>query len=215
MKKFLILVIAVVYSTVTVAQQETTDPKSRGMVGMVSAGGNISQFTGEGKERPAGTKLGYQIGLTTYSTKMFTIQPGIFLANKGGKAAGNTVNLNYLQVPVNMLFNFRVDNEWRVILGAGLYVSLGLWGNWHDGTNQTSIKFFDKEDPYRAYDFGWQIFGGAQWGRYIATIGIQPGLARIKAIQENGENTNKGRKVHNNSFTFGLSYILTDPFYNR
>ncbi|MDR0437604.1 MAG: PorT family protein [Bacteroidales bacterium] len=210
MKKIIILVIAVAYSTVTIAQ-ETTEQEPRRTIGMVTAGGNISQFTGEDKIRPAGTKLGYQVGFTTYSTRMFTIQPGIFLANKGGKEDGNTVNLNYLQAPVNMVFNFRVDDEWRVILGAGLYASLGLWGNWHDGTNQTPIKFFDKEDPHRAYDFGWQIFGGAQWGRYIATLGIQPGLARIKAIQQNGENTNKGQKVHNNSFTFSVAYLLANP----
>ena len=169
-------------------------------------GGNISHFRGADIGSLDGSKFGYQIGITTYSNRLFSIQPGVFLTNKGASDGNNTVSLNYLQVPVNAMLGYNIDEDWRVIVGVGLYGALGLFGRMQ---NDDRINFFNQNrDPYRMLDFGWQFVLGTHWGRWGARIVYQPGFWRVTNGREGNAYTGDSRRVFNTSFMFGISYTL-------
>ena len=194
MKKIITLVAAMAFATTTFSQWS------------INAGGNVSQFTG--KDAQGGTKFGYQFGFTTYSTKLFSVQPGLFLIGKGGKYANNNISLNYLQIPVNLMLGYNVNEELRIVAGAGLYGSIGLWGK----KGNDKINFFDVTDRFKALDFGWQFVIGAQWGRYGLRLNYQPALIGVRGSWDTGKSDFSGSryKAFNNSFTFGVSYTFGD-----
>jgi hypothetical protein len=201
MKKILTLVAAITLATTTFSQWS------------IHAGGNISQFAGA-DNTTGSTKFGYQIGFTTYSNKLFSIQPGVYLINKGAKEGKTAVSLNYLQIPVNFLLGYNITEEFRLVAGAGLYAGLGLWGSEkHDGQNKKKIEFFNQNDKYKALDLGWQFVIGGQWNRYGVRLSYQPGFTKVMGNPryENGKVINykePGPREYNNSFTFSVSYTL-------
>ena len=197
MKKIITFVAAMAFATTAFSQFS------------IHAGGNVSQFTG--KDALGSTKLGYQIGITTYSNKLFSVQPGLFLINKGAKHGSVTTNLNYLQLPVNLMLGYNINEDLRLVAGAGLYAALGLWGNVE--TNQVNkIEFFSQNDPFKAFDLGWQFVLGAQWGRYGVRLSYQPGFTRVNGNWNPDKNdySNRGPHAFNNSFKFGVSYTFGD-----
>jgi len=202
MKKILTLVVAIAITTTTFSQWT------------INAGGNISQFAGV--DAQGSTKFGYQIGATTYSNKLFSVQPGIFLINKGAKDVGTTASLSYLQLPVNLMLGYNINEELRIIVGAGAYAGLGIFGHTKtDGKSKEKIEFFNLNDPFKALDFGWQFIIGAQQGRYGVKLSYQRGLTKVMggARWEEGKIVNykdPGPKKFNDSFIFGVTYTLGD-----
>jgi len=156
-------------------------------------GGNISQLTGRYLEYSV---FGGQIGVTTFSSRLFSVQPGAFLISKGGQnAAGQRTRLNYLEIPVNATLGFSLSRI-RLSVGAGVYGSFGLWGRTPGGG---SIDFFSDQNPHRFFDFGWQVVANGHWGRYGARLSLSRGF--ISAV-------NVSSRPHNYTFSFGLSYTL-------
>jgi hypothetical protein len=192
MKKIIILLIVVAFSTVTVAQRQN--------VRMFHIGGNMSQFSG--KDIHIGDlKPGYQVGFTSHFGSFMSLEPGIFLINKGAGYGDNITNLNYLQVPINLKFNIGVG-DLRFVFGAGVYGSIGLWGNVRDGVfgkKLNSVKFYEKDGTWNFYDFGGQVFAGILFGRFGVNVGWQPGLI---SIQEHST-------IYNNSVYLNLTYMLS------
>jgi len=206
MKKIITLVAAIAFATTAFSQWSA------------NFGGNLSQFTG--KNSYGSTKFGYQIGFTTYSTKLFSIQPGLFLINKGATNDKYRTSLNYLQVPINLMLGYNVNEDWRVVVGAGLYGSLGLWGNIKDDgkKKENGVDFFGRSDDsstaWKALDFGWQAVIGIQHERYGLRLAYQPGLARINGSYNADKNdySKKGPNAFNNSFMFTLSYTFGELY---
>ena len=208
MKKIITLVAAIAFATTAFSQWSA------------NFGGNVSQFTGA--DAKGSTKFGYQVGFTTYSDKLFSIQPGIYLINKGSNLGKMTTSLNYLQIPVNFLLGYNVSEDFRLVVGAGLYAGLGLWGReevWdNSGLNPVlvdrKIEFFNQNDRYKALDFGWQFVIGGQWGRYGVRLGYQPSFTRVKGgyNAEKNNYSKKGPKEFNNSFMFGVSYTFGELY---
>jgi len=177
MKKIITLVAAVAFATIAFSQVS------------IHGGGNISQLTGVAYPN---SKLGGQIGLTTFSNRLFSIQPGIFLISKGGRNSAGSTRLNYIQVPVNMVLGYNVNENLRLSLSAGLYCSFGLWGS----TPAGKIDFFSDVDDHSFVDLGGQILLSGQMGRYGARIGFHRGFTSVIG------------RASNSTFTFGVSYTF-------
>jgi len=163
----------------------------------IHGGGNVSQLTGAAYPSSI---FGGQIGVTTFSNRLFSIQPGVFLISKGGgDLEGGTTRLNYLQVPVNMMLGYNINEDLRFVLGAGLYCSFGLWGS--SPRSGGAIDFFNDNDEHRFVDLGWQIMFGAQMGRYGARLSFHRGLMSVFSAAP---------RANNSVFTFGVSYTFGD-----
>ncbi|MCL2026992.1 MAG: PorT family protein [Bacteroidales bacterium] len=225
MKKILTFAVAVAFSTALTAQSVST----------IHAGANMSTFTGKDVE-DAKFKFGYQVGFTQTFGDFIQIEPGLFLFNKGGKGEDaysdpdypeysyditQTIGLTYLQIPVNFKVNLGIGDNMNLVLGAGVYASVGLFGNvkmkgkW-GGENvdeSAKVKFFgdvkDGEDKVEQapIDFGASIFAGLQFGRIGVNVGYQPGFMSIERKYEGEERW----KMNNSSIFLSLSYSLNDP----
>jgi len=182
MKKIITFVAAIAFATTVLSQVS------------IHGGGNLSQLTGIAYPD---SRFGGQIGITTFSNRLFSIQPGVFLISKGGGNLAGTTSLNYLQVPVNMMLGYNVNEDLRLVIGAGLYCSFGLWGS--SPRSNGRIDFFNDADDHRFVDFGWQIVLGGQMGRYGARISYHRGF--ISTVKDSP-------RAHNSTFTFGLSYTF-------
>ena len=177
-------------------------------------GGNVSNFIGNDtkfdNKNIYDFKPGFQIGFTKTFGSFLQLEPGIFLVNKGAKFKINSypgnedahgisetlylyLNLNYLQIPINLKVNFEVEKLCFVV-GLGVYGSVGL-------------KRLIKSNNSSFFDFGGQILGGVQYGRFGVNVGWQPGFSRIWKSVFPIEHINSP-KIYNNTFFFGLSYAI-------
>ncbi|MCL2414299.1 MAG: hypothetical protein FWC94_03500 [Bacteroidales bacterium] len=179
MKKIITFVAVIAFTTTAFSQVS------------IHGGGNISQLTGVAYPS---SKFGGQIGITTFSNRLFSIQPGIFLIGKGGRNSDGPTRLNYIQVPVNMVLGYNVNENLRLSLAVGLYCSFGLWGS--APAPHGRIDFWNDVDDHRFIDFGGQIMLSGQMGRYGGRIGFHRGFTSV---------INSAR---NSTFTFGVSYTF-------
>jgi len=204
-----LLILVAGFSTAMFAQSVST----------LHFGGNVSNFIGNDtkfdNKNIYDFKLGFQIGFTKTFGSFLQLEPGIFLANKGAKfkiynypgydyphwsAETLCLHLNYLQIPINLKVNFG-DENLRFAVGIGVYGSVGLEG-------------LIKTDNSSLLDFGGQIFGSVQYGRFGVNVGWQPGFSRnmkYTILVKNGSKDNP--KIYNNTFFFGLSYIINKNEY--
>ena len=197
MKKIITLVVAVAISTAMFAQS----------VSVFHIGGNVSKFTG--KNGYGDYTPGYQVGFSNDFGGRLSVEPGIFLIHKGTQRKlgddRHVTSLNYLQIPVNMKFNLEIG-KMRLIIGAGVYGSVGLWGNTKtNGKKTENIVFFDNKrvNRFKTLDFGGQVFAGVIVDRFGVSFGYQPGFTNI--------HENKDSRIYNNSIYLNLSFLLGDP----
>ena len=123
MKK-LLAVVALALTTLTMSAQE--DYKIT-----VKAGVGLSSLVGS----DADTKLSvaYKVGISydLALSEKFLIIPGLELSAKGFKSdlVDGKVTMTYLQVPVFAAYKFSIDNDVKLAIKAGPYVSYGLFGS--------------------------------------------------------------------------------------
>ena len=156
----------------------------------------------------------------------FYIQPGLMFSAKGGKqkviespskAEGNEVttkvSINYLEVPVNLLFRPQAGDG-HLLIGFGPYIGYGIFGKvkTKEGSlsNELDIKFKNtvtSSDPstssyMRPLDAGGTIlFGYELFNGLFFQLNGQLGLLKINPEYENLTNNKTSIK----NFGFGLS----------
>jgi hypothetical protein len=137
MKKLLLTFILAAAATITFSQTINFG---------VKAGVNLSTLSESGLPYQIDNKniTGYHAGIIAdFGFQQFSIQPGLFFITKGssypGMIADNTGNtakmtttlkLNYLELPVNLLYKLRASPGVKVYLGGGPYLGYGLSGAW-------------------------------------------------------------------------------------
>lgn len=166
------------------------------------AGFNMTTLAGDIEN--ANFKPGFQVGVVgdCSISEAFAIQPGLVFSTLGctGKEKGvkSTINLNYLQLPVNV--HYKVDlGGTKLFLQAGPYLGYGLGGKWImkgvGASISETIKMGNGDDAsYKAIDFGVGAGAGLQFGNLQATVGYNIGLADI-APGEGGSINNSGLAV--------------------
>lgn len=173
MKK-LLAVVALALITLTMSAQE--DYKIT-----VKAGVGLSSLVGS----DADTKLSvaYKVGISydLALSEKFLIIPGLELSAKGFKSdlVDGKVTMTYLQVPVFAAYKFSIDNDVKLAIKAGPYVSYGLFGSdiqW-DGGEKTNI--FDSDWGYKRFDAG--VIAGAQLecDEYVLGVEYSRGLSKL------------------------------------
>jgi hypothetical protein len=81
----------------------------------------------------------------------FSLQPGIFYAMNGAMVDNNTINLNTIEVPVNVMYRFHMACCGSLSVGAGPYIGYNVSGTESNGTLRIGS---DASDDVRALDFG-------------------------------------------------------------
>lgn len=189
----------------------------------VRVGMNVANIGGDPKPE-TDSKLGFKAGIVADFPLADNIylEPGLYFSPKGAKkeysVAGVTTkyytNLDYLEIPINGVYKFEVNNNFAVRGHVGPYFGFGILGkektkvdgkvdkeskvsNFKDGHN----KYGYAHNDYSKFDFGLNFGAGIEFS--VCYLGVQYGMGFVDF------NRNRGNcKMHNNVFSvdFGITF---------
>jgi len=209
MKKLVLAIMAVGISVGAFAQGQ---PMGFG----IKAGVNFPKYNFSGDNSSFETKSSTNFHVTAFldapiATDWFYIQPGVSLQGKGAKFVDNdnlewTQNTMWIEVPVNAVAKFPVQNAGSFFIGAGPYVAFGISGknkydsNW--GSAQTEFDF-GKDGTLKGTDFGLNFIGGFQLTNGLMIHGGY-GLGLTDLTPDGGGDAKQTNRV----WTVGLGFAL-------
>jgi len=165
------------------------------------------------------TKTSFYVGGTAEFaiSDIISIQPGLTFISKGTKFNSNsfafedgdfgsgekvTLNFNYLELPVNLLANFKLNGSGKIFVGAGPYFAYALNANGKYGSIKEDIKFGENDSEFKRTDFGLNFLAGYQLNNGLNIhAGYGLGLSSIADPDISDEVTFK-----NKVFTVGLGF---------
>jgi hypothetical protein len=192
---------------------------------------NGSSYTG---------RAGFEAGLTSnVQFGHFALQPSVLYSQKGYKASGRLpsydtpitykeqVRLNYLTVPLNLVFTLGREGQGLQVFG-GAYVSLLVGGNY---TQQSYIGSYLGDPPYdietsgkmrpadvvtdsknryaRRFDTGLQAGIGYRLGGFQLQAGYSLGLRDLASrYRDVAGNTYKVPSYYNRAWQVSLNYLV-------
>jgi len=163
----------------------------------VKGGLNLSNQTlsGAGQSIYSKNLSGFNVGgIMDLGWGDFSIQPGIFFTTKGYESTpipitgnqtyggGVKTKLNYIQIPVNLLYHIHIVPGLKFYLGGGPYLGYGVSGSISGDGESDDIHFSKTTDgfSYKNPDFGVNFIAGFEIKKTIlldASYGL--GLSNI------------------------------------
>jgi hypothetical protein len=170
-------------------------------------------------------KTGIQIGAVAEINliKNLNLKTGLQITQKGytsveGNAIGpyywyRNSSITYLEIPVDVVYNFLSSKTFKFFIGTGPIVSIGLFGKGNfvfkgtDGagllhTQESSGNQPFKKTGYKRMDLGADFLTGIQFHKIIVTANYNQGLINILNYDQ-GIQTTK-----NKSFAFTVGYFI-------
>ena len=198
MKKYALVVLLALISTVTFAQVSWN----------VKGGLNLSSYMGKNSDNSE-IKLGGRVGIgMEYAINdMVSFQPSLFYTTKGAKYSGSASYLGinadadlrvtqmYLEMPIDLQLRFKVADDMNLIVGAGPYIAYGVGGKTKLSGNIAGYKGNTDWDTFgddglRRFDAGANIEFGMEFNPIIVGVNTQLGFCNVT---ENGpKNMNIG-----------------------
>ncbi|WP_282637458.1 porin family protein [Sphingobacterium thalpophilum] len=136
----------------------------------------------------------------------FSLQPGVSLQGKGGKASAGEFglaedtkdNLMYIEVPVNLVYYIPTGDAGKVFLGAGPYAGFGIHAKTSQGNLGESGSFSDF--GYKTFEAGVNFLAGFKLTNgFLINGGYGLGLTNIYKDIE-------GASLKNRVFSVGVGY---------
>jgi hypothetical protein len=141
----------------------------------INAGAVLANLKGEeaGEEQELDSKIGITAGIRADVplSENFRFRPGLNFVQKGGKQEfdflgtqiKSTLTLNYLELPLNFVYNAPAGNG-KFFIGAGPVFGFGISGKnkvESGGEEQTEdINFGDAEDEVKSFEFAGNVLAG-------------------------------------------------------
>lgn len=148
-----------------------------------------------------GFHIGIQAETNLFNSSSLYFQTGMFYTNKGRKfsasfdstsgitKATGSQFINYMEIPMNVVFKRQLGLRSKVIVGAGPYASFLFSGResqnvyYANGSVQssenTSLKVPRSEGKYKNVDFGVSGLAGIEFGRMFITANFSKGLSNF------------------------------------
>jgi hypothetical protein len=136
-------------------------------------------------------------------TEKLYVQPQLLLAGKGSKDFGFIFRPYYLELPVNIIYKYEINNGLKIYGGLGPGIGLGIFGNIKDLDNNFSrrLKFGETSNSdYKTVDFT----GGFELG---AEVNNKIGLG-IGYRWSFGDVTRGANKVTHKVVNFSVAYFF-------
>jgi len=136
----------------------------------------------------------------------FSLQPGVSLQGKGGKAPAGDFgadvstkdNLMYIEVPVNLVYYVPAGDAGKVFFGAGPYAAVGIHAKSSQGNFSESGSFSDA--GIKAFDAGLNFLAGFKMSNGFLINGGY-GLGLTNMLKDIDGVTSKNRV-----FSVGVGY---------
>lgn len=129
---------------------------------------------------------------------------GIEFVQKRSKDGGTKITLNYLQVPLYVLYYYQLPSAGNIFGGLGPYFAYGIGGKMKTTYNgQTSeTKSFDKTSGFKPFDVGLGLTAGYKiTNSFSFSLAYDYGLANI-------DRNPGGDKAKNRGISLNVSYPL-------
>ena len=165
----------------------------------VTAGVNFSNTVWEdGRMNSKGSnnlRTGFQGGaVVDFSlNEKFSISPELLFTQRGSKGVLSEMKLNYLQLPLNVVYKWSIGNRSKLLVFAGSYLGYGLSGelkkpvfnaddsSW--GSIYEDVSFGSKADELKTLDFGVNAGIGYQFRKMFLKFQFSPGLTNLSNIE--------------------------------
>jgi hypothetical protein len=126
-----------------------------------------------------------------YSLKGYTI----------GLGGEHTIyKLNYLEIPLNLAYNFSLSKKSFIFLQAGPYLGYAIGGKTKFVNEIEDITI--GEDGIKRYDFGLGFGAGLEFRSIVTSLNYQPGLANV-----NGDSADEVKLQHK-VFQISVAYMF-------
>lgn len=179
----------------------------------ISAGVNYTNLAGTQtlNYSPSGDYLtGFRIGgLMDIGFKAFSIQPGILYNTTGGQGrlnftdmagkvtdyVNNRIVLDYINIPVNLLYKIKAGSG-SLFIGGGPYAGIWIAGKIHYATNKSygttqDLTYGDNSKEIKNPEFGLNILEGYRLNSGLA-ISVGYSFALTKVYTTGATNKDKG-----------------------
>jgi len=221
MKKIIITIAAVIAAQSMFAQISIAPE-----VGLNLSSLTIKDENGNSEDlsSKAGLRAGAYVNIPI--AKGFFVQPGILYSMKGAQESGSgslmgiTANytakmtLNYLEVPLNIGYEYNLGKAGGIFATAGPYLGYGLSGKSKytvkvtglpvpDQSDESDINFGSGDDEIKALDFGLN-FGAGYKSPFGVYARVQYGLGLSNLSNAGGETSLK-----NKGWGFSVGYAFT------
>jgi hypothetical protein len=136
----------------------------------------------DGGDAQSGLNVGFVAGMQlSYSTPLF-LEGGLYYTEKGGKGTYSdkkfTYDLNYLELPVVVKYQYFVDNDVAIQPFFGGYVACGVSGRIKNfGDRQAESSF--SSDSFQRFDGGLRLGCGLSYQSLYMDLTYDLGLANI------------------------------------
>lgn len=147
-------------------------------IGMTSAsvGGDVDL------DSKVGMTLGGVVGFRVSNSNPLFLESGFYYTQRGGKKGGNTLGINYLEIPVLIKYGFRASDDIAILPFFGPYFSYGIGGKLK--TDEGKRSSFNSDNGYNHADMGFKLGCGAEYNKIYFELGYQFGVANISAIDK-------------------------------
>lgn len=135
------------------------------------------------------TKTGLNIGLATgFAVSHYIplyLETGLYYTEKGGKSYDYRSNLNYLEVPLVLKYNFCPSYNFSIQPFAGGYLACGVSGKtkYYDdkytGSNYATTSSFGDNGQFNRFDGGLKVGCGISYDVLYAELSYEYGLSNI------------------------------------
>ena len=136
----------------------------------------------DGGTMRSGQNVGVVAGFQVAPHAPIYFETGLSYVEKGGKGSYDgskfTYNLDYLEVPLLLKYDCRVDRDLSIQPFIGGYLAAGVGGKIKDFGHRQAYSSFD-DDAFQRFDGGIKIGCGVQFNYLYAELGYDFGLANI------------------------------------
>ena len=136
----------------------------------------------DGGTMRSGLNVGVVAGFQVAPHAPIYFETGLSYIEKGGKGSYDgrkfTYNLDYLEVPLLLKYDYRVDRDLSIQPFLGGYVAAGVGGKIKDFGHRQAYSSFDDEG-FKRFDGGIKLGCGVQFNFLYAELGYDFGLANI------------------------------------
>ena len=181
MKKFLVAIMAVLFSAPSFAQYSSGGfslSESTVYYG-IRLGMNVSTLTGD---IDMGSKVGLNvapiIGLRVSDTTPVFLESGLYFSGLGAKKGKSSIALNYLEIPVLIKYGIQASDDIAVLPFVGPTFRYGLFGGKWKTEGAGKVNSFGG-DRFKRADMGIKLGCGAEYNKLYLELGYEFGIINI------------------------------------
>lgn len=205
MKKFLVAIMAVLFSAPSFAQYSSGgfSLSESSLYYGIRLGANFSTLTGEyvDLDTRVGMNLGGVIGIRVSDSTPIFLESGLYYASRGAKKDKETITTHNLEIPILIKYGIQATDDIAVLPYIGPYFSYGLGGKYKYENANVVVKD-DTFDYLNRFDMGFKIGCGAEYNKLYLELGYQFGVANLAKDNPTDESAHNGSLYVN----FGVNF---------